>query len=187
MNRAVFLDRDGTIIEEPPHYAYRPDQLKFIPGSVEAIRLLNINNFKVVVVSNQAGISRGYYLEKNTILFHQLMKEKLSEYNVIIDAIYYCPHHPDATINRYRVNCDCRKPRPGMLKRAEKELNIDLKQSYVVGDKKSDIDAGKSVGCKTVIVLTGYGKEEIKNNHIEYDLIADNLYRAVEQILCDNK
>lgn len=183
MGEAVFLDRDGVIIQEPPHYVYRPDQLKLVPKSEEAIKLLNKNNFKVVVVTNQAGIAKGYYLEKEAILFNQLMKEELERHNASIDAIYYCPHHPEATIKKYRIDCDCRKPRSGMLKKAEKELNIDLKQSFMIGDKKSDIDAGKDVGCKAIMVLTGYGKEESKIKNIKYDFIAKNLYSAVEYIL----
>lgn len=183
MDRAVFLDRDGVIIQEPPHYAYRPDQLKFIPKAEEAIRLLNKNKFKVVIVSNQAGISRGYYLEKDTILFHQLIKEELGLYGAKIDAIYYCPHHPEAKIIKYRIDCDCRKPKHGMLKKAEKELGIDLRISYMVGDKKSDIDAGNAAGCRTILVLTGHGKDEIKIKDIRCDHIANNLFDAVKYIL----
>lgn len=183
MNKAVFLDRDGTIIQEPPHYAYKPDQMKLIPNTEKAIKLLNENEFKVVIVSNQAGIAHGYYLDKETILFHRLMKEELELYGAKIDAIYYCPHHPDAKIVKYRVDCNCRKPKLGMLKRAEKELNIDLKQSFMIGDKKSDIDTGNIAGCKTILVLTGYGKDDIKNKDIKCDHIANNLFDAVKYIL----
>lgn len=179
INRAVFIDRDGVIIQEPPHYIYRPDQLKFIPGSIEAIKLLNDYNFKIIIVTNQAGVAYGYYLEKDVILFNRLMKEELILYGAHIDAIYYCPHHSEAKVIKYRLNCDCRKPKPGMLKKAEKELNIDLKSSYMIGDKKSDIEAGNIVGCKTTLVLTGHGKEELNRYNIEYDYIAKDLYNAV--------
>lgn len=178
-NKAIFLDRDGVIIKEPPHYIYRPDQLKFIPRSIEAIKILNENNFKVIVVTNQAGIAHGYYLEKDAILFNQLMREELELYGAKIDTIYYCPHHPNAKVKKYRKYCNCRKPQSGMFKNAEKELDIDLKQSFMIGDKKSDIDAGKVVGCKTVLVLTGHGIEESKNDDIEYDFIANDLYDAI--------
>ena len=183
MDKAVFLDRDGVVIQEPPHYIYRPDQLKLIPRSDDAIKLLNKNNFNVVIVTNQAGIAKGYYLEKDAIMFNQLMKEELERSDAHIDAIYYCPHHPEATIKRYRINCDCRKPKSGMFKKAERELNIDLKQSFIIGNKKSVIDAGKDVGCKAIMVLTGYGKEESKIKNIDYDFIANDLYSAVEYIL----
>lgn len=182
MNKAVFLDRDGVIIQEPPHYIYRPDQLKIIPRSTDAIKILKKNNYKVIVVSNQAGIAYGYYLEKDTVLFNQSMKEELMSKNAEIDAIYYCPHHPKAKVKKYRLECDCRKPKSGMLKKAEKEFDIDLKSSYIIGDKKSDIDAGKTVGCKTILVLTGHGIEEFERHDIECDLIAKDLFEAVEKI-----
>ena len=183
MNRAVFLDRDGVITQEPPHYAHKLSQLKLIPKSADAIRLLNENGFVVIVASNQAGIAHGYYREEDAILFHQAMKENLAKEGAYIDAIYYCPHHPEAKIDRYRVDCNCRKPKPGMLTRAEKELNIDLKQSFIVGDKLSDIEAGKRAGCKTIMVRTGYGVEELKSNELDCDYVANDLYDAVQHIL----
>jgi D-glycero-D-manno-heptose 1,7-bisphosphate phosphatase len=145
--------------------------------------LLNENGFVVIVASNQAGIAHGYYREEDAILFHQAMKENLAKEGAYIDAIYYCPHHPEAKIERYRVDCDCRKPKPGMLTRAEKELNIDLKQSFIVGDKLSDIEAGKRAGCKTIMVRTGQGVEELKSNEIDCDYVANDLYDAVQHIL----
>lgn len=184
MDKAVFLDRDGVIIQEPPHYIYRLDQLKIIPKSAEAIKLLNLNDYKIIVVSNQAGVAYGYYLERDVILFNQLMQEELMLYDAYVDAIYYCPHHPKAKVRKYRLDCDCRKPKTGMLKKAEKELCIDLKSSYMIGDKKSDIDAGKSLGCKTVLVLTGHGTKELEKYDIRYDnSIANNLYDAVKEII----
>ena len=183
MNRAVFLDRDGVITQEPPHYAHELSQLKLIPKSADAIRLLNENGFVVIVASNQAGIAHGYYREEDAILFHQAMKENLAKEGAYIDAIYYCPHHPEAKIERYRVDCNCRKPKPGMLTRAESELNIDLKQSFIVGDKLSDIEAGKRAGCKTIMVRTGQGVEELKSNEIDCDYVANDLHDAVQHIL----
>lgn len=183
MNRAVFLDRDGVIIQEPPHYAHELSQLELIPKSADAIRLLNENGFVVIVTSNQAGIAHGYYQEEDAILFHQAMKENLAKEGAYIDAIYYCPHHPEAKIERYRLDCNCRKPKPGMLTRAAKELNIDLKQSYVIGDKLSDIEAGKRAGCKTTMVRTGHGVEELKSNEIDCDYVANDLHDAVQHIL----
>ena len=183
MNRAVFLDRDGVITPEPPHYAHELNQLELISKSANAIRLLNENGFLVIVASNQAGVARGYYREEDVILFNQALKENLAKEGAYIDAIYYCPHHPEAKIERYRVECNCRKPKPGMLTRAGMELNIDLKQSFMVGDKLSDIEAEKKAGCKTIMVKTGYGVEELKSNQIECDYVTDNLYDAAEHIL----
>lgn len=183
MNRAVFLDRDGVITQEPPHYAHRVDDLEFIPRSPEAIKLLNENHFMVIVVSNQSGIARGYYQEEDTIAFNQAMEKKLAEIGAHIDAIYYCPHHPEAKIDKYRIDCDCRKPKNGMLKMAEKNMNIDLKQSFIVGDRLSDIEAGRSVDCKTILVKTGHGVQSLERDAITCDYITNDLYDAVERII----
>lgn len=180
MNNAIFLDRDGVIVEDSG-YVHRKDQLKLIPGSAEAIKLLNKNNFLVVIVTNQAGVAKGYFTENDVVLFNDLMKEKLREHDAYIDTIYYCPHHPEAKIEKYKINCNCRKPKPGMLEEAERKFDIDLEQSFIIGDRLSDIDTGKCIGCKAIMVLTGYGKDEPKNDRIDY--IAQNLYDAVEHIL----
>ena len=186
MSRAVFLDRDGVITQEPPHYAHRVEDLKFIPRSPEAIKLLNKNGFVVIIVSNQSGVARGYYQEEDTAIFNQAMKKRLSEIGAHIDAIYYCPHHPEAKIEEYRIDCDCRKPKNGMFKMAEKSMNIDLKQSFIVGDRLSDIDAGRSVGCRTILVKTGHGVQSLENDTITCDHISNDLYDAVEHILLLN-
>lgn len=181
MNRAVFLDRDGVINEEPPHYAHRLDQLKMIARSATAVQLLNANEF--IVISNQAGIAHGYFREEDTIKFNRAIKEALAKENAYFNAIYYCPHHPAGEVELYRTDCECRKPRLGMLMKAQREFNIDFRQSFIVGDRLSDIEAGKRVGCKTIIVRTGYGLEELSNNHVECEYIANDLYDAVESIL----
>lgn len=185
MNRAVFLDRDGVITHDPPHYAHRIDQLKLIPKSAEAIRLLNEYGFKVVVVSNQSGVAKGYYQERDVEIFNGAMKNELEKSGAYIDAVYYCPHHPEAKIEAYRIDCDCRKPEPGMFKRAEKDLNLDLKPSFLVGDKMSDIEAGYRTGCKTILVLTGHGSDEVKKNanmNIKPNYISKDLYAASQLI-----
>ena len=183
MNRAVFIDRDGVITQEPPYYAHKLSELNFVANAARAIGLLNKNGFVVIVVSNQAGIAHGYYQEEDTLLFNQAVEENLSKMGDHIDATYYCPHHPQAKIEKYRVKCDCRKPEPGMLTRAASELDVDLKHSFMVGDKLSDIEAGKRAGCKTIMVKTGQGNEELKAKQIECDYVADDLYDAVKHIL----
>ena len=183
MIRAVFLDRDGVITQEPPYYAHELSQLKLIPRVPEAIRLLNENGFVVIVVSNHAGIARGYYPEEDAISFSRAVEDNLAKENARIDAMYYCPHHPEAKVEKYRVDCDCRKPKPGMLLRVERELGVNLGQSFMVGDKLSDIEAGKRAGCKTIMVKTGQGAGELEKNEVLCDYIADDLYDAVEHIL----
>lgn len=177
MERAVFVDRDGVLIIDPPHYAHRLDQLNFYPRVEEAIKILNENGFLVVVVTNQNGVAIGYYNEEDVKLFHQAMKEKLKEKGAYIDAIYYCPHHPEAKVEKYRLDCDCRKPNPGMLLKAAEEHDIDLKQSFMIGDKCSDIEAGIRAGCKkTILVKTGHGMNNL--NKCSYDYEVNNIYEV---------
>lgn len=188
MHRAVFLDRDGVINQDPPHYAHRIDQLEIIPRVAEAICLLNEADFKVIVVSNQSGIARGYYREEDTITFNQAIRDQVGRKGAIIDAFYYCPHHPEAKIEKYRTACKCRKPSPGMLIRAADDFSIDLTRSYLIGDKVSDIEAGMNAGCKTILVLTGHGKEESKFiSEYQPDTIVADLFDGVEYILQDNE
>jgi len=147
MNKAVFLDRDGTIARDV-HYCRRPEDFELLPTVPEAIKLLNENGFKLVVITNQSGIARGYFTEGTLAQIHQKMKDELAKYGARVDAIYYCPHHPDN-------DCQCRKPKTALFLKAVEEHNIDLKISYVVGDQQMDIDAGKALGCKTALVTTG--------------------------------
>lgn len=159
------------------------DQLKLIDRAAAAIQRLNEAGFTVIVVSNQAGIARGYYGEEDAVFFGQAVKDELAKEGAHIDAMYYCPHHPEAGIGKFRVDCDCRKPKPGMLTRAKKEFSINLKRSFMVGDRSSDIEAGKRAGCTTIMVRTGYGDEELKGNQITGDYVTDDLYDAVTRIL----
>ena len=183
--KAVFLDRDGVITEEPPHYAHRRDQLALVPGAAEAIRLLNDHGFLVVVVTNQAGIARGFYEERDMYVFNGAMEEELNkEKGAHIDAIYWCSHHPEAVHEKYRIACDCRKPNAGMIVRASKELSIDPERSFMIGDKWSDIEAGKKAGCKTIMVYTGHGENEFavrENRSADYHMT--DLLAAVHIIL----
>jgi histidinol-phosphate phosphatase family protein len=143
----VFLDRDGTVARDA-HYCRRPEDFEILPTVPEAVRLLNENGFKVVVVTNQSGMARGYFDEEGLSLIHRKMTGELARSGARIDAVYYCPHHPDA-------GCACRKPRTALFDRAALELNIDLRQSFVVGDTYMDIKAGQSIGARTVLVTAG--------------------------------
>ena len=150
LNRAVFLDRDGTIAPDV-HYCRRPEDFELFPNVPETIRLFNNYGFKVVVVTNQSGIARGYFTEEILDCIHQKMEGYLVESEAHIDAIYYCPHHPDD-------GCECRKPRTALFHKAGETLGIDFSRSYVIGDSQIDIGAGKALGCKTVLVTTGPSK-----------------------------
>src|SRR5512140_1076595 len=150
-HRAVFLDRDGTLIEEVG-YLDHLDRLRLFPYSVDAVRLLNRAGFKVVVVTNQAGVARGFFDEAFVRDVQRHIDGRMTAAGARIDAWYYCPHHPDAPVPAYRQDCECRKPRPGMVRQAERELGIDAAQSFVIGDRWLDVRPGRAVGARAVLV-----------------------------------
>jgi histidinol-phosphate phosphatase family protein len=149
VHKAVFLDRDGTIARDVP-YCSRPEDFELLPGAAEGIKLLNEHGFKVVLVTNQSGIARGYFTEEMLARIHDKMKKELARHGGHIDAVYYCPHHPDD-------NCDCRKPKPKMVLQAARDLDIDLSQSYVIGDAEIDIELARQAGCRAGIRVSEPG------------------------------
>ena len=181
-NTAVFLDRDGTINEEVG-YLSRLDQLRLIPGTPEAIRLINETGMLAVVVTNQSGVARGYFTEDFVETVHVRINELLREERARIDRFYFCPHHPVYGNGPYKLACSCRKPESGLFLRASEELGIDLSRSYVVGDMLKDIDAGKRVGAKGILVRTGYGRNITLTDKPVY--IAEDVLDAVKWILKD--
>lgn len=170
--KAVFLDRDGTIARDA-HYCRRREDFDILPTVPEAVSLLNREGFKVVVVTNQSGIARGYFDKEALGQIHQKMEQELAGGGARIDAIYYCPHHPEE-------DCGCRKPKTGLFQKAASELGIDLKRSYVVGDMPMDIDAGRALGCQTVLVTTGPNNGQNVTRPADYT--ADSLLEASEWI-----
>jgi D-glycero-D-manno-heptose 1,7-bisphosphate phosphatase len=157
--RAVFLDRDGTLIEEAG-YLDRLDRLVFYPYSVDAVRALNRGGFAVVVVTNQAGIARGIVEEAFVGEAHRHIEARLEAGGAKIDAFYYCPHYTTGTVDPYVRPCDCRKPAPGLLRRAQADLDLDLAASFIVGDRWHDIAAGRAAGTRTVLLRSGLGRRE---------------------------
>ena len=157
--RCVFLDRDGVINAEVD-YLHDPAQLVLIEGAARTIRSLVDAGAPVVVVTNQAGIGRGKYTEADLAAVTAHLDELLAAAGTALAGSYFCPHHPPAGIGAYRIVCRCRKPAPGMLEQAARELGIDLANSVIVGDKATDLAAGRAVGCHTVLVRTGYGAAE---------------------------
>lgn len=174
---AVFLDRDGTINFEK-NYLYKIEDFEFIPGAPEAIKGLKDAGFLVAVVTNQSGIARGYYTLDDVTRLHQYIQRELQGYNTSIDAFYTCPHHPGQRRSEYGVNCSCRKPAPGMFEKAAAELGIELSQSFMVGDKISDIEAGRAAGCRPVLVLTGYGAKTATH----FDLVDVPVFDSITQV-----
>jgi D-glycero-D-manno-heptose 1,7-bisphosphate phosphatase len=173
---AIFLDRDGTMNVDKA-YVYRISDWQWIAGADRAIALLKNAGFLVVVISNQAGIARGYYCSDDVHALHAYVMADLKSKGTQIDAFYFCPHHP-----HYSGPCDCRKPHPKMIAEAAVALNIDLKRSWIVGDKVIDMLAGQAAGVASVLVRTGYGRSE-QDQSGEGQLVADNLLAAARLIL----
>ena len=176
---AVFIDRDGTLNEQMG-YINHPGRFVILPGVPEAIRLLNKNDFFAIVISNQSGVARGYFPVNLVHEVHALLEAYLQEKGAIIDGIFFCPHHPHGIVSEYTCVCDCRKPKTGLINQARKSFDIDMSNSYVVGDRYSDIEVANRSNLKGVLVKTGYGLGEIdyilpekpdKPCHIALDLL----------------
>jgi D-glycero-D-manno-heptose 1,7-bisphosphate phosphatase len=184
----VFIDRDGTINKEAG-YMNHEDSFEIYPFVYHALKLLNIYNVLAVVVTNQAGIARGYFPEDIMHRLHKKMYKEFYKRGVKINGLYYCPHHPSSKIPELAIDCNCRKPKTGMFEQALRELPIDTNKLYMIGDKFSDIKFGHNIGAKTVMVKTGYGKGEIELNYssqkILPDIIKENLLQAVLWIIKD--
>lgn len=170
----VFLDRDGTIIFER-NYLSDPKQVALLPGAVAGLRKLQSLGFRLVIITNQSGVARGYFDEDCVARVHQRLSQLLGAHGVNIDAVYYCPHHP-------ADKCDCRKPRPGLLLRAAADFHFDPSQAYMIGDKVCDIEVGQAVGATTVLVRTGYGAEEERAGPIGAHCVASYLDDAAKFI-----
>jgi D-glycero-D-manno-heptose 1,7-bisphosphate phosphatase len=178
---AVFLDRDGTVnVEE--NYISSPDQLQLIPRAGTAIRELNKLGTRVFIITNQSGVARGYFSEAAVHDIHEALRALLKKEDAFVDDFFYCPHLPGAEVERYNIVCDCRKPKPGMLLQAQHQYTVDLRRSFVVGDRCIDIAAGKAVGAGTVMVSTGYGAQEILNCRNQPDFFAYDLLDGVQYI-----
>jgi D-glycero-D-manno-heptose 1,7-bisphosphate phosphatase len=181
---AVFVDRDGTLIEECG-YLSRLDAIHLFPFTVDAVRLLNRAGLAVVVLTNQSGVARGYFDEAFVRETHRVLGARIAAGGGRVDAFYYCPHYPDAKIERYRQACECRKPGPGVLRRAAADLSLDLSRSFAVGDRWSDVEAGRAAGARGVLVRTGFGRMALDGPRPDLDaaLVADNLMEATSWIL----
>ena len=183
-NAAVFLDRDGTMIEDVG-YLDRLERLTLFPYTVDAIGLLSRAGFRIVVVTSQAGIANGIVAEEFLAEAHGVISRKVADAGGRIDGFYYCPHLPTAAVEKYRTDCDCRKPKPGMIHSAARDLSLDVSRSFVVGDRWRDIEMGQAAGARGILVETGYGKTEARRRpaNIEPVPVVANLIEATAWIL----
>ena len=170
--KAIFIDRDGTLIEEV-NYLHKVEDLRFFDYTDEAVKLLKEKGFLVIIATNQSGIGRKIYTETDMHNIHEAIQNFLTEK---IDAFYFCPHLPDS-------GCSCRKPNLGMIERACKDFEIDLENSWMIGDKKLDVELGINGKLKTALVLTGYGEKHFNQLEKKPDIVADTLIEAVRRIL----
>ena len=164
MRKSIFIDRDGILVEDLG-YVHKIEDFKLIPNAIEGLKLLK--NYKLFIITNQSGIARGIYKVEDFLKFNNHLIKELKRHNIKIEKTYYCPHKPED-------NCNCRKPKTKFLEDAEKEFDIDLKKSFVIGDRKSDFEMGKNAGCKTIHVLTGFGikaKNDVKPDYFAKDLL----------------
>ena len=184
MSAAVFLDRDGTVIEEVG-YLDSPERVALFPWTIDAIRSLNRAGLRVVIVTNQSGVARGYFTEATVEQVHRRVSELLAVGGASVDAYYYCPHHPSGSVAEYTRVCDCRKPAPGLVDRAVQDLGVDPRQSVVVGDRWLDIAMAQQVGARGVLVRTGYGAIEEQRHpaNLTADTVVNNLVEAVSWAL----
>ena len=184
LSRAVFLDRDGTMIEDVG-YLDRLERLKLFPFTVDAVRLLNRAGFKVVVVTSQNGVATGMLTEDFLETAHTHLSGVLQAGGAKVEGYYYCPHSPHASVERYRVDCECRKPKPGMILAAARDHGLDLGASYLVGDRWRDVEMGTAAGTKALLVQTGYGRTEATRAPSSMGAIpvAANLIEATSWIL----
>ena len=188
--RAVFMDRDGTISEEVG-YVNHVSRYRVFPFAAEAVRALNEAGWLAVLVTNQAGVARGYFTEDVITAVHTVLSQELEKQGARLDAIYYCAHHPTVGEEPYRFDCNCRKPKPGLIERATKEFDIDPAQSWMIGDRYSDIELARNAHLRSAFVLSGYGRGEWEYQRAAWkhqpDMVAEDLLEAVHKIVTSDK
>lgn len=178
---AVFLDKDGTLVEDVP-YNVDPSRIRLTRGAGEAVRSLAAEGYRIVVISNQSGVARGFFAEAALTDVERHLRTLLAAEGVELDGFYYCPHHPQGKVAEYAIACDCRKPQPGMVRRAASDLALELQSSWFVGDILDDVEAGRRAGCQTVLLDTGHETEWIVTPLRRPSAVARDLPEAADII-----
>jgi D-glycero-D-manno-heptose 1,7-bisphosphate phosphatase len=186
MKRAIFLDKDGTLVKDVP-YNVDPEKIHLTPYALDALKLLQDNGYNLILISNQSGIAHGYFTESDLRPVKHKIEQLLHSNKVTLKDFYYCPHHKNGTVAAYAVECECRKPQPGMLLKAAEEHTIDLMNSWMIGDILDDVEAGKKAGCKTILLNNGNETEWLLYEKRKPTFIVNNLKEAAELILLSDK
>jgi D-glycero-D-manno-heptose 1,7-bisphosphate phosphatase len=182
MNKAVFLDKDGTLIHDVP-YNTDTSLIKFYDDAFKALQALSLQGYLLIIVSNQSGIARGYFTVEDFFKVEQHMMQQLAQQGIPLQGFYFCPHHPDGSNSAFSIDCYCRKPNPGMLLHAAEEHDIDLSASWMIGDILNDVEAGNKAGCNTILIDNGNETEWIMNPQRQPGFTAASLLEAAEHIL----
>ena len=186
MNKAIFLDKDGTLIPDIP-YNVDPEKITLSESAVEGLINLQSHGYKLIIISNQAGVARGYFTEDKLLAVANKMAELFAQNGLTLDGFYYCPHHPDGAVVGYNISCDCRKPAAGMLFKAAADHQINLAKSWMIGDILNDTEAGNRAGCKTVIIDNGNETEWMQGPYRTPTLICKTINEAAERLLIIEK
>jgi D-glycero-D-manno-heptose 1,7-bisphosphate phosphatase len=182
MNKAIFIDKDGTLVEDIP-YNVNPDHIRLQPLAIEGLKKLQEQGYLLIVVSNQSGIARGYFHEDAMAIVRKKLNDMLMKESIQLNGYFFCPHHPEGTILKYAIECNCRKPKPGMILKAAEEFNVRLSDSWMVGDILHDVEAGNKAGCKTVLIDNGNETEWIFTEWRKPTVVVKNINDAAAFII----
>lgn len=182
MKKAIFIDKDGTLIHDIP-FNIDPARIRLVEGAIEALHKLQSAEYLLILISNQSGVAHGYFEEAALTGVDAKLSALLAEGQVRLDATYYCPHHPDGLVKKYAIDCQCRKPKPGMIIKAALDYNIDLSQSWMIGDILHDVEAGNRAGCKTILINNGNETEWLRNEFRYPTATLDSLRNASDLII----